>query len=270
MFEIIKRFFGVKEEKQPLQKKQNTKSDKIAIRKGELGEYKIDIQLAQLPKDHLSLSDLMISNSHSRTGYSQIDHVIITPYGVLVIETKNYQGTIYGGKDRKTWLINGKFKMMNPLTQNYGHIQALKKLVKPEYRNMFYSFVTFTKRCTLKVDLEIRDIKSDEVVLYDLQLTEYINRKVSVLKLIHKQPLISHEEMKNIYETLLDVNIIDPIIREKHVAILKEQSSASKDINENKCSVCGISVSEKVKRYCNSDKRFEGKIFCYKHQKNVG
>ncbi|WP_158068780.1 nuclease-related domain-containing protein [Domibacillus epiphyticus] len=38
----------------------------------------------------------------------------VTPYGLFVIETKNYQGTIYGGKDRKSGLINGKFKMMNP------------------------------------------------------------------------------------------------------------------------------------------------------------
>ncbi|WP_456273194.1 nuclease-related domain-containing protein [Bacillus sp. AK031] len=77
----------------------------------------------------------MIKNSHSRSGYSQIDHAIIIPYGIIVIETKNYQGTIYGGKDRKNWLINGKFKMLNPLKQNYGHIQALKKLVKPEYQD---------------------------------------------------------------------------------------------------------------------------------------
>ncbi|GGA43243.1 nuclease-related domain-containing protein [Psychrobacillus lasiicapitis] len=89
-------------------------NERIAVRKGELGEYKIDIQLSQMPIEYNKyLSDLLIRNPKSSTGYSQIDHVIITPYGLFVIETKNYQGTIYGGKDRKTWSINGKFKMMN-------------------------------------------------------------------------------------------------------------------------------------------------------------
>ncbi|WP_456273193.1 hypothetical protein [Bacillus sp. AK031] len=45
MFKILKRFLGEKEQNQQLQNKQNTHSDKLATRKGELGEYKIDIQL---------------------------------------------------------------------------------------------------------------------------------------------------------------------------------------------------------------------------------
>ncbi|WP_343031616.1 nuclease-related domain-containing protein [Metabacillus lacus] len=89
-------------------------NEEVATRKGEIGEYKIDIQLDQLPKDWRYLSDLLVGNPKGRSGYSQIDHVVLTSYGIFTIETKNYQGTIYGGKDRKTWLVNGKFKMMNP------------------------------------------------------------------------------------------------------------------------------------------------------------
>lgn len=111
----------------PQPKKKNTKVS--ATRKGELGEYKIDIQLDQLPKDYRHLSDLLVKNSKAKSGYSQIDHVVITPYGIIVIETKNYQGTIYGKKARKTWLVNGTLKMMNPFEQNYGHIQALKLFI---------------------------------------------------------------------------------------------------------------------------------------------
>lgn len=63
---------------------------------GELGEHKINIQLDQLPKGCKYVSDLMVANPKSRTGYSQIDHVVITPYGLFVIETKNYNGEIKG------------------------------------------------------------------------------------------------------------------------------------------------------------------------------
>lgn len=47
---------------------------------GELGEYKINIQLDQLPKDCKYLIDLLISNPKAKSGYSQVDHVIITPF----------------------------------------------------------------------------------------------------------------------------------------------------------------------------------------------
>ncbi|WP_455677409.1 nuclease-related domain-containing protein [Rummeliibacillus stabekisii] len=48
---------------------------------------------------------------------------------------------MYGGKDRKTWVINGEFKMRNPLFQNYGHIQAIKNNVNEKYYNNFISSV---------------------------------------------------------------------------------------------------------------------------------
>lgn len=55
---------------------------------GELGEHKINIQLDQLPKGCKYLSDLLVSNPKSRTGYSQIDHVVITSQILFIIETK--------------------------------------------------------------------------------------------------------------------------------------------------------------------------------------
>jgi hypothetical protein len=96
-----------------------------STRIGELGEYKINIQLDQLPKDCKYLSDLLVPNSKSRTGYSQIDHLVISPYGLFVIETKNYNGEIKGKRDDKNWLVNNRFKMFNPLRQNYGHVKMM-------------------------------------------------------------------------------------------------------------------------------------------------
>ncbi len=119
-----------------------------------------------MPKEFMYLNDLLIENPKSKTGYSQIDHVVITPYGIFVIETKNYQGTIYGGKDRKAWLINRKFKMMNPLMQNFGHINALKNVIEKKYDPHFISIVSFTKRCTFKLEEGLRKISSDELVVY--------------------------------------------------------------------------------------------------------
>ncbi|MCM2982320.1 NERD domain-containing protein [Niallia circulans] len=256
-------------------KNRNNSTTKIennqsAVRKGELGEYKIDIQLSQLPKNYMYLNDLLIKNPKSSTGYSQIDHVIITPYGLFVIETKNYQGTIYGGKDRKTWLINGKFKMMNPLMQNYGHIQALKSFIEAKYHPYFISVVSFTKRCTFKIEEELRKISSTELVIYDVELTQFINRKVAVLKLQYPNPLFLKSEMEMIYNSLVNANITDAAIRKQHIDIIEEKKNITdKKEKENKCIVCQKAVSDKVKSFCLSNKKFQGKIYCYEHQKSL-
>jgi len=265
---------NMKETPIPVKKTNNAttkiKDDRTAVRKGDLGEYKIDIQLSQLSKDYMYLSDLLIKNPKSSTGYSQIDHIIITPYGLFVIETKNYQGTIYGGKNKKTWLINGKFKMMNPLMQNYGHIQALKNFIEDKYQQYFISLVSFTKRCTFKIEEELRKINSNELVIYDVELTQFINRKVAVLKLQYKKPIFLKNDIETIYNSLLNANITDAAIRKQHIDIIKEKKNITdKKEKENKCIVCQKPVSDKVKSFCLSNKKFQEKIYCFEHQKSL-
>jgi Nuclease-related domain len=243
-------------------------NEQIATRKGELGEYKIDIQLDQLAKTYRHLSDLLIPNPKAKSGYSQIDHVVMTPYAIFVIETKNYQGTIYGGKDRSTWLVNGKFKMMNPFVQNYGHIKALSSLIDEKYQDLFVSMVSFTKRSTFKVDSDYRKIASNELIVYDIELSEFIHRKESVLKIQHKEPLLNEGDILTINEALVNANIPDLTVREEHKRALN--NSEKKTSSSSTCEVCNKSVSDKVRAYCLSNPTFKGKVYCYEHQRSVG
>lgn len=244
-------------------------NEQVATRKGEIGEYKIDIQLDQLPKDCRYLSDLLVKNPKAKSGYSQIDHVVLTPYGIFAIETKNYQGTIYGGKDRKTWLVNGKFKMMNPFVQNYGHIKALTSLIDEKYHDLFISMVSFTKRCTFKVDLDYRKIASNEIIVYDIELSEFIHRKVSVLKIHHNESLLTEGDISTIYNAFAEANITDPKVREEHKRALKTNASDEKTGSSSTCIICNKPVSDKVKTFCLANKKFNGKIYCYEHQKKA-
>ncbi|MGE6753629.1 nuclease-related domain-containing protein [Rossellomorea sp. NPDC071047] len=243
-------------------------SEQIATRKGELGEYKIDIQLDQLPRTYRHLSDLLIPNPKAKSGYSQIDHVVITPYAIFVIETKNYQGTIYGGKDRNTWLVNGKFKMMNPFVQNYGHMKALSSLIDEKYHNLFVSMVSFTKRSTFKVDPDYRKIASNELIVYDIELSEFIHRKESVLKIQHKEPLLNESDILTINQAIVNANILDQTVREEHKRALNK--SVKKTSSSSTCEVCNKSVSNKVRAYCLSNPTFKGKVYCYEHQRSIG
>jgi len=62
-------------------------------------------------------------------GTTQIDHIIVSKYGIFVVETKNMKGWIFGGERQKMWtqtIFKHKAKFQNPLHQNYKHIKTIK------------------------------------------------------------------------------------------------------------------------------------------------
>lgn len=183
---------------------------------GDLGEYKIDVQLRQFSKENRYLNDLLLTYPKSRTGYSQIDHVLITPYGLFVIETKNYKGSIRGKRSDMNWRVNGSFNMYNPVRQNRTHIKALQSILT-DYKDIkFVSVISFTKRCELNIDPELREIESDELVVYDIKLTDYIERKLRRLKSANPRPPLSESDVIRIFELVNGNNITDPKIRAEH------------------------------------------------------
>lgn len=161
--------------------------------------------------------------------------------------------------------------MMNPFIQNYGHIQAIKTHIEEKYHHSFISMVSFTKRCTFKIDeLDFRKMSSDELIVYDVELSEYIHRKVSVNKIHKKEPILKEDDIKRIYSLLVEANIEDHSIQEQHVQSLKLEGEVHNQKQQAKCFVCNKSVSEKVKSFCLSSKKFNGKIYCFEHQKSLG
>lgn len=65
-------------------------------------------------------------------GTTQIDHLVLLPVGIAVIETKNWSGDIYGGGKQRSWTVligKSRYRQQNPLRQNYRHERAVKALV---------------------------------------------------------------------------------------------------------------------------------------------
>lgn len=88
---------------------------------------------------------------------TQIDHILIGFFGILVIETKNLSGEIYGDPKKKEWLhIMGekKHKLYNPLMQNQTHIDCIRHLLGKEnlYNINIESLIVFPSK---KVDLYV-------------------------------------------------------------------------------------------------------------------
>jgi hypothetical protein len=208
----------------PAQKTQSTKKKPTkptrpkveSTRIGELGEHKINIQLDQLPKDCRHLHDLLLPNPRSRIGYAQVDHVLVSPLGIFVIETKNYNGEIKGTLSDRYWTVSRRFKLYNPIMQNAGHIKAIAALLANFPKLRYVSMVSFTMRCRFAIDPDLRKIQSDELVVYDVELSEFIQRKQLRMKAEAVLPL-SEEEITRIYETIRSANIVDPAVREEHI-----------------------------------------------------
>lgn len=71
--------------------------------KGKLGEFAVatHVKLYLKGPEYRLLNDLTLPDGDGST--TQIDHFLLSPYGLFVIETKNYKGWIFGGERQKTW-----------------------------------------------------------------------------------------------------------------------------------------------------------------------
>ena len=117
--------------------------------KGKVGESKVKVSGGLwLPSSiYHPIHDLTLPTPR---GSTQIDHVYVSKYGVFVVETKNYQGWIFGSENQKQWtqvIYGDKFKLPNPLRQNYGHVRAVQSVLNldPEIIHSVVVFVGDSK-----------------------------------------------------------------------------------------------------------------------------
>ena len=90
---------------------------------GDQGELKLSSMLKSLPKEYHVIDNVLLQK---KKGSTQLDHVIVCPFGIFIIETKNHKGMIFGDSYGQVWtqvLRNGHFKMYSPVLQNQGHIK---------------------------------------------------------------------------------------------------------------------------------------------------
>ncbi len=120
--------------------------------KGWLGERRVRRILRTLdPTSYRSHHDLYIPR-HDSEDLTQIDHVVISPSGIFVIETKNYTGWIFGSEKQREWtqqIYRKKSRFSNPLHQNNLHVNSLAAYLGLA-KNRFHSLVFFAGDATLK------------------------------------------------------------------------------------------------------------------------
>lgn len=204
--------------------------------KGIIGETVINVAMwLKLDKDvyhRLNNVTLPLTNG----GSTQIDHVIVSVYGIFVIETKNYKGWIYGKETQRQWtqaFANGsKFKFQNPLRQNYLHIKTLSDLLDLEL-SYFHSMIAFIGECELKT----RDELPEHVLTSGM--VSYVKKK--------QDKILTEEEVNSIVEQI-ETNRFSKSWRtnRQHKAYLKDKHSNPSNNTDDPISE--PTVKETVKR----------------------
>ena len=107
---------------------------------GEQGEQRVRDMLAELvqgqpPNTIIPMHDLTLyTGDAKRAMTTQIDHIVISATGILVIETKNWSGTVHGSPNLPYWTqvyaSGKKYSVYNPLKQNLLHCQTVSLAVE--------------------------------------------------------------------------------------------------------------------------------------------
>lgn len=124
--------------------------------KGWLGEKQAQVfALNKLDSElYTTINDLYLPRPDGK-GTTQIDHVVISRFGIFVIETKNYDHWIFGGENQRHWtqkVYNKSYRFQNPLHQNALHINALKGFLNTR-KNIFHNIVYFIGKSQFKTQM---------------------------------------------------------------------------------------------------------------------
>jgi hypothetical protein len=194
--------------------------------KGFTGEIKTDILLSFLNKSEYKIINNFMTEIEGRS--CQIDHLIISQYGLFVIETKNHSGWIFAGENNNYWTqVNYKIKtkLYNPIKQNNGHVNVLKICLK-RYTNLKYiPIVVFSSAAKFKTEVPSN-------VIYYHELVGMIKSFSAVN--------ITETETDEIYNVLMQINGKHDHDNSNHVSNIKQNlKDKETSISSGLCPRCG-------------------------------
>ena len=172
---------------------------------GRMGENFVNGKLQKLDQNQYKILNDLLLPSQGNLNTTQIDHVVVSNFGIFCIETKAYRGWIFGDARQEYWtqvIYRSKKRFFNPLRQNYAHTKAVEALVMPLYPKVpILSFVAFPNADKLKIS------GTDSV--------GYAGDVMNKISSFHTQ-VISDTDRDKIYEILVRANIQDKKVRKLH------------------------------------------------------
>lgn len=175
--------------------------------KGWLGEANVNRGLRRLDSSkYRSFHDLYLPRPDGQ-GTTQIDHIVVSIFGVFVIETKNYKGWIFGAAKQNQWtqqIYRKKSRFQNPLHQNHLHFRSLMDfLALPE--SAFRPFIFFIGDVTFKTPMPANVIhkglrpwiESQRVTLLDSEQVEQICKTLAAHERASDRKTVAKQHLKD-------------------------------------------------------------------------
>ncbi len=181
--------------------------------------------LSKLDKDiYHAIHDVIIP---APDGTTQVDHVLVSKYGLFVIETKNIRGWIYGDTQNDRWTQNvygKKSQFQNPLKQNYRHTKCLAEFLKIDH-GLIRSVVFFIGDCEFKTPMPSNVLNQG--------LSSYIEK--------FTQECLKKNKVKEIKDRLLALKQDKSLNHRTHLASLRERHDLA-----TTCPKCGAQLIERI------------------------
>ena len=222
-----------------------------AKQKGKRGEMRVSAILSKLSDEYTILNDLVF---RTEKGTTQIDHIVVSKYGIFTIETKNYRGEIYGDDNRKEWtqLIVTKVtyakkwwktytyvtknRFYNPVKQSVGHALRIKELLSVFPHVKIVSIVVFTG------DAILRYVESNNHVVYEKNLLDVIDG--------YKTTCLTDNDVHAVLAILTSNNIRETVSDRQHVKNLRTAArEVNATINSGICPKCGGHLIKRNGKY---------------------
>jgi hypothetical protein len=176
---------------------------------GNIGELTLSSVMSSLPSCYHIIDNVLLQ---TKKGSTQIDHIIVSPFGIFVVETKNHKGMIFGDCMGRVWtqVLNGKghFKFYSPVLQNEGHIRNLSKQIRvPE--NYMSGVIVFTN-----TEANLQNVNCPFCFTID-QLYDYI--------VSFDRPIFSERNVIDLIKRIDSVNTDSYMNRQKHIAYVNSK-----------------------------------------------
>jgi restriction system protein len=129
--------------------------------KGWFGEKKsaFSMWLALRGPAYERFHDVIVPTSN---GTTQIDHILISPFGLFIIETKNRNGWIFGSENDTKWtqsLYGKNYSFQNPLRQAFRQKKSLCEFLQVN-ESVIHTVVYFVGACEFKTRMPANVVRS--------------------------------------------------------------------------------------------------------------
>ncbi|MGD9888044.1 MAG: nuclease-related domain-containing protein [Halothiobacillaceae bacterium] len=119
-------------------------------------------------------------------GTTQIDHIIVSRFGIFVVETKNMNGWIFGRENQAFWtqkIFKKSYPFQNPLHQNFKHIKTLE-IALDVSSNAIHSLIVFVGQSTFKTPMPANVTQGGDYITYIKSFSQPVLNEEQVLRTV--------------------------------------------------------------------------------------